>query len=90
VGSISTTSSDLAHRMDGESGRKGVYSGMMAMYHLWLVRNDGWDEALIEDPSWMGRRILALLEDSNWHQILTAASANNPWKVDHWRPPPLD
>jgi hypothetical protein len=64
-----------------------VQLGMMALYHLWLVRNDARDEALIEDPRRTARRILALSEE--WRDVQNEAAVSNPRVEEHWHPPPL-
>jgi hypothetical protein len=35
----------------------------MALYHMWLARNDARDEQMIEDPDKTAQRILVLVEE---------------------------
>lgn len=58
---------------------------MMALYHMWLARNDARDEPMIEDPDRTARRILGLLE--KWRALKPGSGERIPTEVEHWLPP---
>jgi hypothetical protein len=59
---------------------------MTAIYHLWLARNNARDDPMIEDPSNVASRVLALVEE--WRSMKRTNAAKEARAVTRWRPPP--
>jgi ribonuclease HI len=59
---------------------------MTAIYHLWLARNNARDDPMIEDPSGVASRVLALVDE--WRSMKRTNAAKEARAVTRWRPPP--
>jgi ribonuclease HI len=57
---------------------------MMALYNLWLVRNNAREEEMIEHPNKTAARVL--MHNEEW-QALMEAKTPKPAVVTHWCPP---
>jgi ribonuclease HI len=64
---------------------KELALAMMALYHMWLARNDARDEPMIEDPDRTARRILGLLDE--WRALKPSSGQQSHPEVEHWLPP---
>jgi hypothetical protein len=62
-----------------------LVTGMMALYQLWLARNNARDCPMIEDTEDIAGRIVGLLEE--WHGLRGEASTSSPKPVGRWSPP---
>jgi hypothetical protein len=62
-----------------------LVTGMMALYQLWLARNNVRDCPMIEDPEDIAGRTVALLKE--WHGLRREASTSSPNPVERWSPP---
>jgi hypothetical protein len=58
---------------------------IMALYHLWLARNEARDEPMIEDPEKTARRILFLVEE--WGNLRSDSPPRSQGSAEQWRPP---
>jgi hypothetical protein len=72
----------------GSLGDQELVVSMMAVYHLWLARNDVRDTAIIEVPQRMIRRTMFLLEE--WRASRTIPAAPSTSKHGHWSIPEVD
>jgi ribonuclease HI len=57
----------------------------MAIYHMWLARNEARDEQLIEDPEATARRVLALQEE--WTSLNVSPAKQARGGEEKWVPP---
>lgn len=58
---------------------------MMALYHMWLARNNARDEPMIEHPEETTRRVLALYEE--WLSLAKPSRTQHASTAEHWLPP---
>jgi hypothetical protein len=58
---------------------------MMALYQIWLARNDARDDLIIEDPQRTARRIMVLLEE--WRAVTGTVKMHGVKERVQWRPP---
>jgi ribonuclease HI len=59
--------------------------GMMALYYMWLARNEARDCPMIACPDSVATRVLALLEE--WQASKDPLAPRTPSVVVRWRPP---
>jgi ribonuclease HI len=64
---------------------KELAIGLMALYHMWLARNDARDVPMIEDPTRLARRVLALSEE--WWALKEPMVEKTNRPTEHWLPP---
>jgi ribonuclease HI len=64
---------------------KELAFGMMAMYQLWLARNEAREEPMIEDPVEVAKRTVRLVEE--WQAVQATPSVSKQQVVEHWLPP---
>jgi ribonuclease HI len=64
---------------------KELSTALMALYHMWLARNDARDEQMIEDPDKTAQRILVLVEE--WLSLKSPAPQPVQKENEHWLPP---
>jgi ribonuclease HI len=64
---------------------KELAVGLMALYHMWLDRNDAREALMIEDPDRIARRVLALTEE--WMALKESNSEKITRPAEHWLPP---
>jgi ribonuclease HI len=57
----------------------------MALYHMWLARNEARDEKAIEDPEAIARRVVALQEE--WVSLQAPPVRQHQAAIEHWLPP---
>jgi hypothetical protein len=72
----------------GSLGDQELVVSMMAVYHLWLARNDVRDTASIEVPQRTIRRTMFLLEE--WRASRTIPTSPSTSKHGHWSIPEVD
>jgi hypothetical protein len=58
---------------------------LMALYHMWLARNEARDELMIENPENTARRIVGLTEE--WRALKQITTVQGNQVEEHWRPP---
>jgi ribonuclease HI len=58
---------------------------LMALYQLWLARNEARDKPMIEDPVVTARRTVALVEE--WQAITSTPNQSSARVVERWSPP---
>jgi hypothetical protein len=58
---------------------------LMALYHMWLARNDARNEPMIESPETIARRVVGLTEE--WRTLKTPAAVPGNQVEEHWLPP---
>jgi ribonuclease HI len=64
---------------------KEISVGIMALYQLWLARNEAREESRILDPASIARRSLALVEE--WLASVMRPQQSSTTQVEHWLPP---
>jgi hypothetical protein len=64
---------------------KELAIGLMALYHMWLARNDAREAPMIEDSDRVARRLLVLTEE--WMAPIEPNSEKIPRPTKHWLPP---
>jgi hypothetical protein len=69
----------------GKVEEKELAIGMMALYQLWLARNDAREVPMIEDPEEVAKRTVRLVEELQAAQVIS--SARSQLAKEHWLPP---
>jgi ribonuclease HI len=69
----------------GKVEEKELAIGMMALYQLWLARNEAREAPMIEDPEEVAKRAVRLVEE--WQAAQVVSSSGVQQAKEHWLPP---
>ncbi|KAK1616861.1 hypothetical protein QYE76_022378 [Lolium multiflorum] len=69
----------------GRMAEQDLAMYLMALYHMWLARNDARNEPMIESPESIARRVVVLTEE--WRSLKTPAAVTRNQAEEHWLPP---
>ncbi|KAK1697655.1 hypothetical protein QYE76_014352 [Lolium multiflorum] len=79
---------DIQHwllQLFGRMAEQNLAVYLMALYHMWLARNNAREEPMIENPEHIARRTVALTEE--WRSLKEVAMVRGNQVEEHWLPP---